>query len=650
MFKKLKYLIENNKYKKVLLVLLPLIIVLFLTLILTSKAFMKPVVANPAITSVSVSSCGTMTLSEETQSIGLTNAYPMSDNKGLTTTPYTFDVTNTCTTDSTFNVYLVVLTDSTIDESNIKVNLDTTGTSLVSDLTKYSLKDNINTQFQTKTGKIVKNTYLLDTKTITQNGTQSFNLRMWLDKNAGNENMNKTFVAAIAIGDSAESGNPMYLSDKIIQANGGKTAITAKTTPDFSKIAPEITSYTDNNFTGSTSTHSLTSTTSAYYVTYADLYTFDTTTGTYTLTNPQVGQYSAVYGSLANKYIVNYSLSSSSTVAKSSNLGTIYKITNATYNTSDATGVITYLTSSKTTNYDYSKDGMYSAPDDYGTSYYFRGAISNNWVSFAGFYWRIIRVNGDGSVRMIYSGSTAPTEAQAVVMTGAGNQEINDSTYAFNSTINSAEYVGYMYTLGDQHGYGTSSTIKSTIDTWYTSNLESFATKIADSVYCNDRSTFSGTIAGSNYNGTGTGDIATWFGAARRLINSSSMAPIGTGPSLSCPMQSDAFTVSDTTKGNAHLTNPVGLITADEVSMAGAIVGADNNSYYLYTGDDYWTGSPYYYVSIVAVEFGVDSIGASGSLYDSGVNNLMGVRPVISLKSTVTATGTGVWNDPYVVQ
>src|SRR5574344_486623 len=304
MFKRLKYLIVNNKYKKVLLVLLPLIIVLFLTLILTSKAFMKPILANPSITSVSVSTCGTMTLSEQSSSINLTNAYPMSDNKGLTTTPYTFDVTNTCTTDSTFNVYLVVLTDTTIDESNIKVNLDTTGTSLVSDLTKYSLKDNINTQFETKTGKTVKNTYLLDTKTITQNGTQSFNLRIWLDKNAGNENMNKTFVAAIAIGDSAESAT-LSLSEKITQANGGKTAIKAKTTPDFSKTAPEITSYTDNNFTGSTSTYSLTSTNTAYYVTYADSYTFDTTTGKYTLTNPQVGKYSEVYGSLTNKYIVD---------------------------------------------------------------------------------------------------------------------------------------------------------------------------------------------------------------------------------------------------------------------------------------------------------------------------------------------------------
>src|SRR5574344_1462558 len=99
MFKKLKYLIENNKYKKVLLVLLPLIIVLFLTLILTSKAFMKPVIANPAITSVSVSSCGTMTLTDQNP-ITLANAYPMSDNKGLLSTPYTFTITNSCSTAS----------------------------------------------------------------------------------------------------------------------------------------------------------------------------------------------------------------------------------------------------------------------------------------------------------------------------------------------------------------------------------------------------------------------------------------------------------------------------------------------------------------------------------------------------------------------
>jgi hypothetical protein len=639
MFKRLKSLIENNKYKKVLLVLLPLIIVLFLTLILTSKAFMKPVLANPAITSVSVSTCGTMTLSEETQSINLTNTYPMSDNKGLTTTPYTFDVTNTCTTDSTFNVYLVVLTDSTIDESNIKVNLDTTGTSLVSDLTKYSLKDNINTQFQTKTGKTVKNTYLLDTKTITQNGTQSFNLRIWLDKNAGNENMNKTFVAAIAIGDSAESANPMYLSDKIIQANGGKTAIKAKTTPDFSKTAPEITSYTDNNFTGSTNTNSLTSTTSAYYVTYADSYTFDTTTSKYTLTNPQVGQYSAVYGSLTNKYIVDYSLSSSSTAVTSSNLYTIYKVTNATYNTSDTTGVITYLTSSYTTNYDYSKDGMYSALDDYGTSYYFRGAISNNWVSFAGFYWRIIRVNGDGSVRMIYTGSTAPTESQAVVMTGDGT---NIGMSKYNQDEYDSAFVGYMYTLGEAHGYGTSSTIKTYIDNWYANNLTSYTNKISDSIYCNDRSPSTSSTSMNGLGGVG-GSTTTYYGGYMRLVTNKS-------PILTCPNKSDAFTVDDTNKGNGALTYPIALVTADEISISGAIFvlgyGTQNVKYYLYNVN-YYSISPYIYLA--PDENGKLFINVGYLAYAFAMNSLF-VRPVISLKSTVTATGTGVWNDPYIVQ
>jgi hypothetical protein len=67
-------------------------------------------------------------------------------------------------------------------------------------------------------------------------------------------------------------------------------------------------------------------------------------------------------------------------------------------------------------------EGMYAAPDDYGTSYYFRGAVSNNWVKFAGIYWRIVRINGNNTVKLVYSGTTAPTEAQKVVMTGTGTQ------------------------------------------------------------------------------------------------------------------------------------------------------------------------------------------------------------------------------------
>ena len=52
-----------------------------------------------------------------------------------------------------------------------------------------------------------------------------------------------------------------------------------------------------------------------------------------------------------------------------------------------------------------------SAPDDYGTSYYFRGNVENNWVKFAGYYWRILRINGDGSIRMIYAGDASVIDA-----------------------------------------------------------------------------------------------------------------------------------------------------------------------------------------------------------------------------------------------
>ena len=121
-------------------------------------------------------------------------------------------------------------------------------------------------------------------------------------------------------------------------------------------------------------------------------------------------------------------------------------------------------------------EGMYAAEDDLGTSYYFRGAVNNNWVKFGKdssgkyIYWRIIRINGDGSIRMIYTGTTAPTSSTSVKMTGTGTII---GTVRYNTNYNSSVYVGYMYTVGEQHGNKTSSTIKTAIDNWYkTTTLE----------------------------------------------------------------------------------------------------------------------------------------------------------------------------------
>ena len=297
-------------------------------------------------------------------------------------------------------------------------------------------------------------------------------------------------------------------------------------------------------------------------------------------------------------------------------------------------------------------EGLFKADDDYTAttgmkSYYFRGAVDNNWVKFGkdstgkDIYWRIIRINGDGSIRMIYTGTTAPTESTKVVMTGEGTQ-INATTYAFNSSGDKAEYVGYMYTLGEQHGNSTPTTIKTAIDNWYkTTTLETdIATKelvSQDQIFCNDRSASSTQTApwkstGADY----------YYGAYGRLDSKKE-------PILTCPTTSDKFTSKNSSIGNKALTYPVGLITADEVAMAGGKSGYNNSSYYLYTNQYYWMGSPHEFYSsfTTAYEFSVSYL---GSLVNNPVgNNAFGARPVISISSKAKLSGSGTYNDVYTV-
>ena len=305
-------------------------------------------------------------------------------------------------------------------------------------------------------------------------------------------------------------------------------------------------------------------------------------------------------------------------------------------------------------------EGMYAADDDYTAttgmkSYYFRGAVDNNWVKFGkdssgnNIYWRIIRINGDGSIRMIYTGTTAPTESTKVVMTGLETQ-INATTYQFNSRSDEAEYVGYMRTHGQQHGTMYTSTIKVTIDNWYkTTTLETdLKTKslVADQIYCNDRtaSTSDVTYSTTNYttltswNSTGAD---YYYGAYGRLTQTTKR------PTLTCPTASDKFTVN-VSKGNGVLTYPAGLITADEIAMAGGVYGSSNSSYYLYTNQNYWSGSPGYFYSSSTVAGGF-SVGSSGDFSATFVSYARGARVVVSLSSEAKLSGNGTYNDVYTV-
>ena len=275
-------------------------------------------------------------------------------------------------------------------------------------------------------------------------------------------------------------------------------------------------------------------------------------------------------------------------------------------------------------------DGMYAMADDYGTSYYYRGAVPDNWVSFAGFLWRIIRVNGDNTVRMIYSGTKDSH-------TGEGAQ-IGKSAFK-SSDYYSPKYVGYMYgdsdtTENEAFTNKNDSTIKGVIDNWYKNNLSSYSSLIADEVFCNDRTLASG----STYSTSSYFEYAPYN---NRLATNK-------GPQLTCPnLARDGFTTTTASIGNKALTYPVGLITADEVYLAGGVLLTSNSSYYLYTGQGYWALSPDLWNHPYAY---VVDVGSSGGMDVNYVFRSAGVRPVVSLKtSTLVTKGTGTETDPYVV-
>ena len=277
--------------------------------------------------------------------------------------------------------------------------------------------------------------------------------------------------------------------------------------------------------------------------------------------------------------------------------------------------------------------GLYytrSNTEDNRITYYFRGAVENNYVYFANYYWRIIRINEDGSVRLIYQGETSDATGNATT--------IGDS--AFNSKYNDNASVGYMYGRAGSSSYSAThantndSTIKTMIDAWYENNLlTNYSSYLADTGFCGDRSLSSG---------TGIAKTTTYYGAYNRLETNKT-------PQFACPQSNDLYTTSSSNKGNKALDYPIGLITADEVAYAGGVFGTSNNSYYLYTEDSYWTMSPRNFRGSVAVEWLVSAVGdlADGNYVGAG----FGARPVINLVSGIEITsGDGTIGNEYIIK
>ena len=299
--------------------------------------------------------------------------------------------------------------------------------------------------------------------------------------------------------------------------------------------------------------------------------------------------------------------------------------------------------STKLTRTDFSKvltndntNTLYTSTEDSKTVYYFAGNATDNWVKFGknesnqDLYWRIIRTNSDGGVRLLYHG-TSTTATDAV---------INAST-AFNSSYNNIASVSYMYgSLGgilNARENTTNSTIKTIIDNWYKDNLNTNYGKYLSTtaVYCNDRSTSDNTN----------------FGAYTRLITNKT-------PSYDCTATEDKFTVDNST-GNGKLTYPIALMTADEVSFAGGLWITNAPTWYYYnsangssTGSTWWwLLSPNNWSGGSADVFSVLGSSTPGRLNGSNVGSAYGVRPAISLKSCIKySTGNGSASDPYTIK
>ena len=325
--------------------------------------------------------------------------------------------------------------------------------------------------------------------------------------------------------------------------------------------------------------------------------------------------------------------------------------------------------------------GMYSYTEGTGKTYYYRGAVDNNWVKYGKFkenqiiyrgfrddttntdlwfdgeqvnyidyptlaecqtgvnydstynykckeviyahkgddmYWRIIRVDKDNKIKMIYAGSKAPSENTKVAITGANT---NMGFTAYNNEYNHAEYVGFQYTVGSQRGTTTNSTIKTYLDNWYTKyfNENIGTSRFIKTTFCNDRNTSS-----------------TWASTGSRV----DYAPY-TRLSADTPTPTFECNTADV------VTNNFGLITADEVVLAGGKYNTDNSAFYLNNNMAYWAGSPRRFDGSFSFVFELIPFG--GLRYDYVSSRFRAARGVVSLSSESKLLGSGTYNDVYTV-
>ena len=539
--------------------------------------------------------------------INLLNTYPISEGEALEQTPYTFTIKNKC--DNYIEYYViasVISTTNKIDSKYVKVSLlgdnDLNGTVI-------NTLESISTPQSLSKYNITENYILKRGDGISKDESRTFNFRMWLDSN------NKDIWTKEDI-----EGKDYQVKISVVG--------TVKTRPKD------------------------------------DLYVAALIDGVESSTFPTTDKYTASVECTRNgkKIDANESITWNGTkwlLSTAISDGNVR--CNATFITKVPTFAETILAKNEV-KVPITTPGaaistadealLASAEDDYGTSYYFRGAVTNNYVEFANKCWRIVRVSGDGSVKLILhndnkTGVANPCDA-ANNSASAAFARYSGETYksAFNANYNDNAYVGFKYgTVGAgdyalTHANTNKSTILTNLEAWYNDNLSTYEKVIDDTVWCNDKTNVTDTSYDPlrlSPNGLGYGANKTYYGATQRLVNTSGSAG-GTGPSLKCNGEL------------SKINSKVGLITADELALAGYAYAKNNTTTYLQenaTDTYWWSLSPYGFDVGSAGVWGVN--GSAGYFDNYNVRGTYGVRPSISLKSTTNVTGDGTSEKPYIV-
>ena len=288
-----------------------------------------------------------------------------------------------------------------------------------------------------------------------------------------------------------------------------------------------------------------------------------------------------------------------------------------------------------------------STKNDTYPVHFYRENVSNNYVYFANYCWRIVRTTDKGGVKLIYNGIRG--EDGSCKNAGEGTVIITNASFTEHSyTADHNKYVGYMYgastnAYATTHANTNNSTVKDVVESWYKKHLLDYANYLEDAVYCNDRSMVKSSTWASYAKGYGTNE--TFYAGMERLY-------LNRTPSLVCVNSNDRFTVS-TANGNGKNVYPIGLLTADEVNYGGIVWSEDRRDTYLWGVYDYWLMTPNSYYSGGARNFIVESDGSlearftSESVHDGSP---IGIRPVVTLKyGTIVLSGDGTKNNPYII-